>query len=96
MKRNDFQSIKEILREVLKEERFRTKLGEAKIIEHWATAVGDIMAKETTRIYIKNRKLFVKINSPMAKNDLLYRRKELIKTLNNHVNDSIIDDIIFI
>ncbi|MBO5133355.1 MAG: DUF721 domain-containing protein [Paludibacteraceae bacterium] len=96
MKRTDFQPIKEILKDILKEERFRSKLGEAQIIEYWEIAVGATIGKETERIFIKNRKLFVKIGSPMAKNDLLYRRKELIKTLNNYVNDSIIDDIIFI
>jgi predicted nucleic acid-binding Zn ribbon protein len=96
MKRNDFLPLKEVLKNVLNEERFKGKLDERKLIEHWSNIVGEIILKETKQIYIKNRKLFVKIDSPFAKNDLIYRRKELTKKLNTHVDASVIDDIIFL
>lgn len=96
MNRSNFQSIKDVLKDVLKEDRFRTKLGEAKLIEYWGKAVGETIEKETSNLYIKNKKLFVKISSPLAKNDLMYRRKELINILNNHVEENIINDIIFL
>lgn len=96
MKRNDFLPLKEVLKNVLNEERFKGKLDERKLIEHWSNIVGEIILKETKQIYIKNRKLFVKIDSPFAKNDLIYRRKELTKKLNTYVDASVIDDIIFL
>ena len=56
--------------------------------------VGDYMASLTREIYIKNRTLFVHIDSSVVRNELLLAKPMLIKRLNDENGGDIIDDIV--
>lgn len=95
MRKSNTQKINSILSESLKELNIDTKLKEVQLIKSWEQAVGKTIAKYTDGLYIKNKKLFVKLTSSVVKNELMMIKDGLLNALNDRIGEKIIDDIIF-
>ena len=67
---------------------------QAKLINSWPEVVGLAVAKRTAGMYIKNRVLFVQMNSSIARSELLMIREGILKALNDRVGMKLIDDIV--
>lgn len=50
---------------------------EAKIKNHWAEIVGENIAQQTSTISLSNHKIYIKISSPIVKNQLFAVRENL-------------------
>jgi predicted nucleic acid-binding Zn ribbon protein len=88
-------TLKELIVELLKEYRLSDKLKERKIIESWPGIVGKMIAKHTTGIYYKNRKLYVTLNNAALRQEMHYAGAKLLKSLNKKVGEKFIEEIIF-
>jgi hypothetical protein len=66
------------------------------LIKSWEKIAGPYIAQNTEKIFIKKRHLFVKISSPALKNELSFAREKLVKALNDSIDRSVIDEIVFI
>jgi predicted nucleic acid-binding Zn ribbon protein len=71
-------------------------LNELKIVHSWEKVVGEMIARHTIDLYIRNGKLFVKVDSPALKNELTYSSSMIIENLNNEAGSKVIEEIIFI
>ncbi len=94
MRKKNTQKIDEVVKEYLKAFKIDDKLKEVKLIKSWEEVVGKNIARSTNNIYIKNRKLFVKLNSSVIRNELFMLREGLKKALNDKAGEEIIDEII--
>ncbi len=90
------QTIREVIEELIAAYRIGDKLNQTKVIGLWDSVVGKMIARETTHLYIKNRILYVKLNSPALREELGYARTKLIKSLNKAAGSEVIDDIAFV
>ncbi len=94
MRRSDTQKIDKIIDVYLKQSGVGKKLKEMELINSWEEVVGVSVAKRTNNLFIKNRKLFVYIESSIVKNELMMLKQSLVDALNNRVKERIIDDIV--
>ena len=94
MRRSQTQKIDELIRQVLKESNLDGRLKEYELVNSWEKVIGKTVANATTDIYIRNRKLFVKVRSSVIRNELLMIREGLMRALNREVKANIIDEII--
>ncbi len=94
MRKKNTQKIDEVIKEYLKALKIDDKLKEVNLIKSWDDVVGKTIARSTQNIYIKNRKLFVKLNSSVIRNELFMLRDGLKKTLNDRAGEELIDEII--
>jgi predicted nucleic acid-binding Zn ribbon protein len=94
MRRSNTQNIGDVLSELLRELQIDSKLKEVGIINAWSDVLGTKIGKATSRIFIKNRVLFVYLKSPVVRNELMMLKSSIIKALNERVGESIIDDIV--
>jgi len=90
------QTIKEVIEELISSYHIGDKLNETKVIGLWDQVVGKMIARETTHLNIKNRVLYVKLNSPALRQELGYARANLVKSLNKAAGCDVISDIAFI
>jgi hypothetical protein len=60
----------------------------------WNEVLGNNVARATTKLFIKNRVLFVYLKSPVVRNELMMLKTGIIKSLNEKVGEKIIDDIV--
>lgn len=72
-----------------------TPLYEHRIIESWGEVAGIAAERMTKDLRIFNQVLHVSLRSAALRNELLYRRTELVKKLNDKVGADVIRDIVF-
>ncbi len=95
MKGNDRQ-LKDVIKELINTYRLNDGLNEAKLIDSWESVVGKMIANHTEKLRISNGKLFIRLDSPAVKNELMYARGKLLKSLNETVGKDVIKEIVFL
>ncbi len=94
MKKSNTQPLKEVIQQYVEALKMRQKLNEVSLLGSWKKLVGVTISRATRDIYIKDRKLFVILNSSIIRNELHNLKDTLIKKLNEEVNSNVIDDIV--
>lgn len=94
MKKTNSQPIGEILSRFFEDNpRMADKLAETRLMEYW-NAMNPMIARYTINLYVKNKILYVKLNSSVLKNELMLGREQLVWKLNEVAGRPVIDDII--
>ena len=94
-KPNDI-TLKDAITKMLSVYRLRGKYDETGVVAHWPEIMGTAVANRTTQIYVNQRKLFVRIESSVIKNELLMVRTGIIQKLNERVGTETITEIVFL
>lgn len=89
-------TIKEAIEKMLAVYRLRGKYDETGVVTHWPELMGTAVANRTTQIYVSQRKLFVRIESSVIKNELLMVRAGIIQKLNERAGNEVITEIVFL
>ena len=95
MKKQDAQSIGEIIDRVLKEQNLDLKLDETRLIKAWNSLLGEQVASYTTKLYIQRGVLYAHLSSSVLRSELSMCRNMLMDRLNKQVGRQIITNIIF-
>lgn len=94
MKRSNQFSLGEAIRDFLEEYDLEDKLLEKEAIRHWEEVVGALINKHTRKIWIKDRKLFARVDSPVVRNELTYSREKIRQALNRLIKKELIVEIV--
>ena len=94
MRKSNTQPLGEVIKDYLKALDIDKKLLEVRLIESWPKVVGLAVAKRTEKLFIKNRVLFVYLNSSIVRSELLRIRESLPKALNESVGSKIIEEVL--
>ncbi len=94
MRRSNTQSLSEVMLEYIKRMNIGSKLKEVEILKSWETLLGKNVSNATTNIYIKNRTLFVQLNSSIVRNELFMIKEDILKRINENAGEKIIDKIL--
>ena len=82
------------IEEFLKTFRLEEKLNESGAIRSWEKVVGPVIARHTLSLSIRNRVLFVKVDSSALRNELLFSKENIIASLNGEVGHPVIEDMV--
>src|SRR6056297_4293764 len=94
MRKNNTEKIGKVIEDYIEALDVKGKLKEVRMIRSWEEIVGKTIAKKTDNIYIKEGKLFVEMNSSIARNELSMLKSSLIGRLNEKAGSKVISDII--
>ncbi|MFZ4863530.1 DUF721 domain-containing protein [Sphingobacterium sp. Mn56C] len=89
-------SMKQAVEKWLEVYRLRRKFDESSIAVFWPELIGPYIAKRTQKVYIHDRKLYVKVESAVVKHELVLMRKQVIGRVNEHVGKVIIEDFVIL
>ncbi len=95
MRRSNTQSLSDVLKEYIEQNRIDRKLKEVDVVEGWENLLGKTIAHYTRNIYIRNRILYVEISSAVVKNELFLMRDEICRRINQNAGDEIVQCIVF-
>ncbi len=95
MRKSNEILLKDAIEAFLKENKLESKLNETRIITAWEGVTGKLISRHTTQLYIKERVLYIKVDSAALREELSYQRSKLIKKLNKAAGVEAIDDIKF-
>jgi len=94
-KSNEF-TLKEAIEQLLNAYRMNGKINETRIIQAWEQICGAMISRHTENMYIKNRVLYIKVDSAALRNELSFAKTKLVNALNKTVKEKVIDEIAFL
>ena len=95
MRKSNTEKLSEILRSYIEENNLRKKLDEVDIISSWEEILGKTVALYTESLKMYNGTLFVRMKSPVVRNELLMMKEEIRKRLNEKSGQEVVQQIVF-
>ncbi len=96
MRKSNEQSLKEVISDFLEKNRLREGFNEQKIVQSWARIMGPVIAKRTTDIFIRNKKLFIRLSSAALKQEFLYSKEKILAMINEEAGNEAVLDIVLL
>ena len=87
--------LSEALEEVIKELGIRKSVVSNRARDVWGEAVGDLINANTTLQIVDRDKLIVIVSNDAWRQELSYRKEEILKKINELIGEEAIKDIIF-
>lgn len=82
------------IRELLSSYRLTAKFDEASLIGSWERLAGKPIAKRTKKLYIRNKVLFVELDSASMKHDFSMHKAQVLDLFKKEFGAGVITDII--
>ena len=96
MRKANDKSLKEAIEQMMQVYKIKRKFDETGIIANWPQLVGKSVANRTKELFIHDKKLFLRIESSVIKNELMLMRSQIIKKINEDAKGMLIEEIIFL
>ncbi len=96
IKKSNESTLGEAIKELLKTYQLEDKYVETGILNAWESVVGRMIARYTKKLYVKDKKLYVKIENAAIVNELKFAREKIVKSLNKQAGQEVITEIVFI
>ena len=87
--------LSEALEEVIKELGIRKSVVSNRARDVWSEAVGELIDANTTLKIVDKDKLIVIVSNDTWRQELSYRKEEILKKINELIGEEAIKDIIF-
>lgn len=90
------QSMGDVMRALLQENRMDSRLDEFKAIEVWPSVVGNHIAGECGRMFVKAGVLTVSVPNAALRHELTMSRSPLMREINRVIGKPVLTEIRFI
>lgn len=89
-------TLTDLIRQVFEECDLTDQVNEMDVIKAYKSVAGDLISKLTSSIRLKDKTLYLKVSSAALKNELSYKKTDLIFRINTELNRDAINNIIFL
>ncbi|WP_242695999.1 DUF721 domain-containing protein [Desertivirga brevis] len=96
IKRTNDKTIKEAVEQLLNVYKLRRKFDETSLIAAWPEMMGKAIASRTTQMYIRERRMFIRVDSSVVKNELVMIRSQILDKMNERAGKKVLDEIVFL
>ena len=90
---SEFESIKDIMRDVLQENKLQKGIDLMSIKEAWVEIMGKGVNSYTQELQFKNGVLIVRLTSSVLREELSYGKEKIITLLNEKLNKTLIKNV---
>ena len=95
-KRNSKEApLKDVIEKLMKAYRLDGKMKELDIIDAWPEMMGIAVSNRTKNITIKNKTLFLTMDSAVMRDELLHGKQIIIQRINEKAGCELINDVWF-
>ena len=95
-RKKDATPLADAFQDLLKAYRLEDTYQEKLLISSWPELVGKTIADRTSNVYIKDKKLFVKITSGPVKKELQLNKSKVIALIESQIGKGIVEDVVFL
>jgi predicted nucleic acid-binding Zn ribbon protein len=97
MRKPNDKTMKQAIEQMMNVYKIKRRFDETGIIAAWPDIVGKPVANRTSELFISNKKMFLRIESSIVKNELLMMRSQIIEKINAEAGgDKLVEEIIFL
>lgn len=93
-RKSEPETIGSAIGEMLKAFRIEGKFYETDLVNSWERVMGKPIASRTSKIYIRDKKLFVHISSAPLKHELNMSRDKILVLLTKELGQPIVNEVI--
>ena len=94
MVHDDVQPLGDLIKAFYEQHKGPEYLDELKVLDSWPKVVGKFIASHTIDLSIRNKVLFVRLDSDALRNELSYSKSLLLKNLNDGVGKEVITELV--
>ncbi|MFI5149149.1 MAG: DUF721 domain-containing protein [Bacteroidia bacterium] len=95
MSRHNEQSLKDAIQQMLNTYKLQGRMDELKLMASWEKVMGPAVHKRTLDLSVRNRILYVRLESSALREELSYGKEMLIKRLNEEAGTEVINQVVF-
>lgn len=88
-------TLKEAVQDLLSTYRLKDRFDEAQLIASWEKMMGAPIARRTNKIFIRNKVMFVELNSAPLKQELNGSKSKVLELFRKEFGHDIVNEIIF-
>lgn len=96
LRKADTVTLKDSIQDMLKAYRLNSKLSEIQLVNSWEKIMGRAIFLKTQEIYVRNRKLYVRLSSAPLKHELSMARSKVLGLINSEMGELVVEDVIFL
>jgi predicted nucleic acid-binding Zn ribbon protein len=96
MRKTNDKTLKEAIDQMLQVYKIKKRYDETGVIANWPQLVGKSVANRTKELFIHDKKLFLRIESSVIKNELMLMRTQIMNKINDEANAVLVEEIIFL
>lgn len=89
-----FVTLGDAINQFLEKNNLQSKINEVKLLETWEVLVGKAIKSHTIELFIKDKTLYVKVDSSVVRQEINFMRRRLADKINKAFNSNIIEQII--
>lgn len=94
-RKSETSSVKEAIDAMLDTYKLRGKFDENKLINSWEEMMGKPISRRTEKIFIKEKVLFVKLNSAPLRHELTISKTKVLEIIHKNFDKTLVTDVKF-
>ncbi len=96
MRKANDKSLKDAIEQMLNVYKIKRRFDETAVVAAWPELVGKPVANRTKELFIRDKKLFLRIESSVIKNELMMMRAQIMEKINEKANTLLVEEVIFL
>ena len=92
----DTSTVGEAIRELLDTYKLKSKYDQTQLINSWERLMGAPISRRTDKLFISDRKLYVKLSSAALKQELNLSKSKILSLFMREFGEVIVDDVVFL
>jgi predicted nucleic acid-binding Zn ribbon protein len=96
MRKTNDKPIKEAIEQMLQVYKLKRKFDETSLVAAWPEMMGPAVANRTRQLYIREKKLFIRVESSVLKNELVMIRSQILEKMNERAGSQVLEEIVFL
>ncbi len=88
------RTIKQAIDEMLKAYRLDGRLAEVRLVQSWEKVMGTMISRHTREIFVRQKKLCVRLDSAALRQELSYGKEKIVRLLNEEAGSEVIEELV--
>ena len=93
-RQNEFQSIQDLMKDVIKENKLTKGMHQLSVKEAWANLMGNGVVSNTDKVELQGKTLVVKLKSSVLREELSYGKEKILKMMNEELGEILISKVL--
>ena len=94
-RKHESLELKDVIREMLQNYHIDEKFDHTRLIASWERLMGRPVASRTTRLFVKDNVLFVRLSSAPLKNEMNINKGRVLEIFKKEFGEKVLKDIVF-
>jgi len=89
------ESLGAVIQKLIDDLGLKRRYDQERVVQQWSEIVGETIAKRAKALRIVHGTLYVSVDRPTWRNELILRKREILKRINAIMKREVLKDIIF-